>query len=159
RVLQYTSLSFDHSVSEIFSALHGGASLYMLNNDIRLNRIRLWEYLSRHSITHVSFTPTLLHDCKDMTPLESLRGLIVMGETMPPSLPALMRTVAPNSAAINEYGPTECSVATTIWKCVPDFIGDKVPIGRPLPNKTIYLLDTHGNPVPPGSVGEMYIGG
>ncbi|KAF9944158.1 hypothetical protein BGZ72_002710, partial [Mortierella alpina] len=159
RVLQYTSLSFDHSVSEIFSALHGGASLYMLHNDIRLDRIRLWDYLSRHSITHVSFTPTLLHDCKDMAPLPSLRGLVVMGETMPPSLPALTRTVAPNSAVINEYGPTECSVATTVWKCEPDFSGDKVPIGRPLPNKTIYLLDPHGNAVPPGSVGEMYIGG
>ncbi|CAO3572895.1 unnamed protein product [Mortierella alpina] len=159
RVLQYTSLSFDHSVSEIFSALHGGASLYMLSNEIRLDRVRLWDYLARHSITHVSFTPTLLHDCKDMTPLESLRCLVVMGETMPPSLPALMRMVAPNSLIINEYGPTECSVATTVWKCVPDFSGDKVPIGRPLPNKTIYLLDTHGNPVPPGSVGEMYIGG
>ncbi|KAG0196775.1 hypothetical protein BGX28_009756 [Mortierella sp. GBA30] len=94
-----------------------------------------------------------------MPALEALRALIVMGEVMPPSLHGLMRRVAPNSIVINEYGPTECSVATTVWKCPVDFSGDRVPIGRPLPNKTIYLLDTHGNPVPLGVNGEIYIGG
>ncbi|KAG0362902.1 hypothetical protein BGZ54_008442, partial [Gamsiella multidivaricata] len=159
RVLQFTSLSFDHSMSEIFSALHGGASLYLLQDDIRLDRHRLWDYMARHSITQVSFTPSLLHDCKDMPALECLQALIVMGEDMPPSLPGSLKTVTPNSLIINDYGPTEISVAATVWKCTVDFSGEKVPIGRPLPNKTVYLLDMHGHPVPLGAIGEMYIGG
>ncbi|KAI8603716.1 hypothetical protein EDD21DRAFT_423127 [Dissophora ornata] len=138
RVLQFTSLSFDHSMSEIFSTLHGGASLYLLQDDVRLDRHRLWDYMARHSIT---------------------QALIVMGEDMPPSLPGSLKTVTPNSLIINDYGPTEISVAATVWKCTVDFSGDKVPIGRPLPNKTVYLLDTHGHPVPLGAIGEMYIGG
>ncbi|KAG0195907.1 hypothetical protein BGX28_000393 [Mortierella sp. GBA30] len=159
RVLQFTSLSFDHSVSEIFSTLTCGASLHLVHDDIRLDRHRLWDLIQRCSITHVSFTPSLLQDCKEMPALEALRTLIVMGEVMPPSLPGLLRRLAPNSIIINEYGPTECSVATTVWRCVVKFTGNIVPIGRPLPNKTVYLLDTQGNPVPLGAIGEMYIGG
>ncbi|KAG0196273.1 hypothetical protein BGX28_010348, partial [Mortierella sp. GBA30] len=159
RVLQFTSVSFDHSMSEIFSTLHGGASLYLLADDIRLDRVRLWDHLAQNSITHVSFTPSLLQDCKDMPTLECLRGLIVMGEAMPPSLPGSLKNVTPNTAIFNDYGPTECSVAATVWKCTTDFVGDEVPIGTPLPNKTIYLLDAHGHRVPLGAIGEMYIGG
>ncbi|KAF9573956.1 hypothetical protein EC968_007642 [Mortierella alpina] len=159
RVQQFTSLGFDHSVSEIFSALRCGAALYLLKDDIRLDRHQLWVYLEQHSITHVSFTPTLLQDCKDMPALKSLRTLIVMGEAMPPSLPGMLRLLAPNSIVINSYGPTECSVSTTVWRCPDNFSGDQVPIGRPIPNTTVYLLDTYGNPVPLGAVGEMYIGG
>ncbi|KAF9210229.1 hypothetical protein BGZ59_009710, partial [Podila verticillata] len=159
RVLQNTSVSFDHSVSEIFSTLHCGASLYLLQDGIRLDRHRLWDFLARNAITHVSFTPTLLHDCKDLVTLKALQAFIVMGETMPPHLPGLLRTMAPNSIVINSYGPTETSVSTTLWKWHSDFSGHMVPIGRPLPNKRVYLLDTHGNPVPLGVLGEIYIGG
>ncbi|KAG0196525.1 hypothetical protein BGX28_010028 [Mortierella sp. GBA30] len=159
RVLQYTSLGFDHSVSEIFSALRCGASLHLLNDDIRLDRYQLWDYMKQRSITHVSFTPTLLQDCKEMPALHALKTLVVMGEAMPQSLPNFLRDVAPNGIIVNSYGPTECSVSSTVWKIPFDFSGDHVPIGRPLPNKTIYLLDIHGNPVPLGAIGEMYIGG
>ncbi|CAO3567132.1 unnamed protein product [Mortierella alpina] len=159
RVLQYTSLGFDHSVSEIFSALRCGAALHLVKDDIRLDRQQLWAFLEQHSITHISFTPILLQDCKDMPALKSLRTLVVMGEAMPPSLTGWLRLVAPNSTVINEYGPTECSVATTVWRCPDSFSSDQVPIGRPIPNTTVYLLDMHGNPVPLGAVGELYIGG
>ncbi|KAG0045301.1 hypothetical protein BGZ83_009471 [Gryganskiella cystojenkinii] len=159
RVLQNTSLSFDHSVSEIFSTLCCGASLYLIQDEIRLNRHRLWDFLARNEITHISFTPTQLHDCRDLATLEKLQTFILMGETMPPHLPGLLKTVAPNSIVINSYGPTETSVSTTLWKWHSDFSGHTVPIGQPLSNKTIYLLDAYGDPVPMGAVGEIYIGG
>ncbi|KAL1915186.1 uncharacterized protein VTP21DRAFT_7462 [Calcarisporiella thermophila] len=158
RYLQFASFNFSHSVSEIFSTLTAGASLYLLRNDIRQDRYRLWEFLKTHSITHVSFTSSLLQDCKDMPPLKSLRAIITVGETLAPNLPHALRTVAPNSTIINNYGSSEIT-SGVVWKCPKDFSGNVVPIGRPIPNKRIYLLDTHGNPVPLGVVGEIYVGG
>ncbi|KAG0201282.1 hypothetical protein BGX28_005834 [Mortierella sp. GBA30] len=157
-VLQFASLNFTHSASEIFSTFSAGASLYLLRDDIRRDRDQLWDFLHRNSITHFSVTPSLLHDCKDMPPLNSLRALITVGEAMPPTLPQALRVLVPNSTILNCYGMSE-SISTTVWKCPKDFKGGLVPIGRPIPNKRIYLLDTHGNPVPLGAVGEMYAGG
>ncbi|KAF9329730.1 hypothetical protein BG006_007239 [Podila minutissima] len=77
---------------------------------------------------------------------------------MPPSLPRALSTKIPNSAIFNHYGSTENS-SVIIWKWSRDFSGDTVPVGRPIPNKRIYLLDPHGNPVPLGTVGELYTGG
>ena len=159
RALLFTSLSFDHSVSEIFSALTGGACLHLVQDEIRLDRFRLWEYFEQHSISHVSITPTLLQDSTDLPPLTTPLTFVIMGETLPSSLIPQVQKVVPNGKIINEYGPTETTVATTIWKCPQNFKGDIVPIGRPSPNKTMYILDKNQQPVPMGTIGELYIGG
>ncbi|KAK3807010.1 MAG: Non-ribosomal peptide synthetase module [Benniella sp.] len=159
RALLFTSLSFDHSVSEIFSALTAGACLHLVQDEIRLDRSRLWDYFEQHSISHTSITPTLLQDIKDLSPLTTPLTFVIMGETLPSSLIPQVQKVVPNGDIINEYGPTETTVATTIWKCPHNFNGDIVPIGRPIPNKTIYILDKHQQPVLIGAVGELYIGG
>ncbi|KAF9343243.1 hypothetical protein BGX34_007028, partial [Mortierella sp. NVP85] len=136
RALLFTSLSFDHSVSEIFSALTGGACLHLVRDEIRLDRPKLWEYFEQHSISHTSITPTLLQDSKDSSLLKTPLTFVIMGETLPATLIPQVQRVVPNGRIINEYGPTETTVATTIWKCPDDFQGDMVPIGRPIPNKT-----------------------
>ncbi|KAF9947295.1 hypothetical protein BGZ65_008930, partial [Modicella reniformis] len=159
RVLQFTSLGFDHSVSEIFSTLSFGASLHLIRDDVRLDRNQLWDYLLRRSITHVSLTPALLQDIKGLPTLNTLSALIVMGEAFPVSLIPPLRQVAPHCTIINDYGPTETSVATIDWSCPPDFSGDVVPIGQPTANKRAYILDKYGQPVPLGTIGELYIGG
>jgi len=159
RALLFTSLSFDHSVSEIFSALTGGACLHLVQDEIRLDRLRLWDYFEQHYITHTSITPTLLQDCKDLPPLTIPLTFVIMGEILPSSLISQVQKMVPNGKIINEYGPTETTVATTIWKCPYDFHDDIVPIGRPIPNKTMYILDKNQHPVPRGAVGELYIGG
>ncbi|KAG0209210.1 hypothetical protein BGX28_010432, partial [Mortierella sp. GBA30] len=158
RILQSASFNFLLSVSEIFPALISGASLYLLPRDIRVDRYRFQDFLQRHSITHASFTASLLQDCKDMAPLKSLRALITVGEAAPPTLLPALRAMAPNGTIVNLYASTEMT-SGTVWKCPKEFSGNKVPIGRPTPNKRIYLLDTHGRPVPLGAVGEMYVGG
>ncbi|KAG0001634.1 hypothetical protein BGZ65_003322, partial [Modicella reniformis] len=159
RAVQFTSLSFDHSVSEIFSALTCGASLHLVPDEVRLDQQRLWSYFKEHSITHVSITPTLLQDNKDLPPLETPLTFVIMGEALPASLIPQVFAIVPNGRIINDYGPTEISVATTVWECPRDFTGDIVPIGRPIPNKSIYILDKYSQPVPLGAVGELYIGG
>ncbi|KAG0197423.1 hypothetical protein BGX28_009095, partial [Mortierella sp. GBA30] len=156
---QFLSMSFDASANEIFSAICYGGSLHLLQDTVRLDRERIWDYLQRNSITHAVLTPTLLQDCQGMPELQSLRSITVTGEAMPPSLPQVLRRIAPNSSIINGYGPTECCIGTTVWQCTPDYCGDIVPIGRPIPHKTVYLLDGYGNPVPLGAVGEIFIGG
>ncbi|KAF9277586.1 hypothetical protein BGZ68_009184, partial [Mortierella alpina] len=159
RLLQFTSLSFDNSVSEIFSALLRGASLYLLQDDVRLDRDRLWEFINCHSISYISLTPAMLQGCDEMPVLESLKVAIVMGEAMPPALPRAVRAIAPNSMIVNAYGPTETVVGALQWIYTPDYTGDIVPIGRPVDNKSVYVLDVYGNPVPLGAVGELFIGG
>ncbi|KAG0199039.1 hypothetical protein BGX28_007613 [Mortierella sp. GBA30] len=159
RVLQFGSFNFSHSVSEIFSALTSGASLYLLDDDSRLDRYRLWDILQRHSITHVSLTSSLLHDCKDLPPLKSLQALITAGEAVSATLLPALRAMVPNGTIIINYGSSETTTGVTIWKCPKNFSGALVPIGRPAPNKRVYLLDTQGNPVPLGTVGEIYVGG
>ncbi|KAF9991343.1 hypothetical protein BGZ79_004648, partial [Entomortierella chlamydospora] len=159
RTTQFLSISFDASVHEIFTALCFGGTLYLPHDDVRLDRHRMWDYLSRHSITHTALTPTILLDCKDMSTLETLHRVTVGGEAMPPTLPQILKTLAPNSTIVNAYGPTEITITATLWTCPPDFCEDIVPIGRPIDNKLIYLLDEQLRAVPLGAIGEMYIGG
>ncbi|KAG0006865.1 hypothetical protein BGZ80_005108, partial [Entomortierella chlamydospora] len=159
RMTQFLSISFDASVYEMFTALCFGGTLHLLHDDVRLDRYRMWNYLRHHSITHVLLTPTILHDCRDMFMLETLRVVVVTGEAMPPTLPQVLKILAPNSTIINGYGPTETTIGATLWTCTPDFCGDIVPIGRPMNNKYIYLMDEQHRLVPLGAVGEMYIGG
>jgi amino acid adenylation domain-containing protein len=158
RFLQFAPFSFNHSIIEIFSALTTGATLHLVPSDSRVDRYRLWDYLKTHAITHFSFTPSLAQTCKDMPPLESLQVVVVMGEASSPSLPEILRTVAPNSTINNNYGSTEI-FSGLVWKSPKDFSRGTMPIGRPIPNKRVYVLDACGNPVPIGAVGEMHIGG
>jgi len=160
RFLQFTPLSFDVSVLDIFSTLCAGASLHLLQNDVRRDLPRLWEYLQKNSITHTSLTPTVLQDIKGLSPLRAPLKLTFVGEILPPTIPRSLRQVLPEgSMIINEYGPTEATVAAVRWNCTPDFSGDLVPIGRPIANIRIYLLDAYRLPVPLGAMGELYIGG
>ncbi|KAF9996659.1 hypothetical protein BGZ65_007764, partial [Modicella reniformis] len=159
RLTQFFSFSFDSSVCEIFPALSLGCTLHLLQDSTRLDQHRLWEYLEKHSITHVVITPAVLQDCKDLPQLSTPTTFIIAGEALPAALVRKLNVMLPNCTIINEYGPTETTVAATSWKFATDLTNDIVPIGRPYANKRIYVLDTHGKPVPLGAVGEMYIGG
>ncbi|KAF9345583.1 hypothetical protein BGX34_004632, partial [Mortierella sp. NVP85] len=160
RFLQFTPLSFDVSVLDIFTTLCSGASLHLLQDDARRDLSRLWNYLQENAITHTSLTATVLQDIKGLSPLRTPLNLTFVGETLPPALPHALRQILPEgSAIINEYGPTEATIAAVRWNCKLRFDGDLVPIGRPIFNVRIYILDTHRRPVPLGAVGELYIGG
>ncbi|KAF9080226.1 hypothetical protein BGX27_005578, partial [Mortierella sp. AM989] len=157
KVLQFFSFSFDASVTEIFSALCNGGSLHILSDHVRQDQMHLWSYLKQHSISHAALTPSVLQECKHLPVLNHQLTLTLGGEASSPALLRTLKKLIPNATIINEYGPTEITVAAMAWECPNDFSGDLVPIGRPVPNKAIYILDSNRNPVPMGVAGELYI--
>ncbi|KAF9085584.1 hypothetical protein BGX27_003414, partial [Mortierella sp. AM989] len=159
QVIQFFSFGFDASVQEICTALIVGGSLHVLPNHIRLDQSRLWHYLEQRSITHATITPTVLQHYKNMPPLNTPINLILAGEAVSPALIKTLLPLIPNGWIYNGYGPTETTVAATAWKCPSDFDGEIAPIGRPNPDKKIYILDQYRAPVPLGAIGEMYIAG
>ncbi|SIT65198.1 amino acid adenylation domain-containing protein [Burkholderia sp. b14] len=155
RIVQFASFSFDASVSEIFMALGSGAALYLPPEAARQDRQALWDYLASHAITHATLPPALLQHGADLPRLGPSLTLILAGEA--PSA-MLVRYLADQGTVLNAYGPTETTVCATAWRGARDFNG-AVSIGRPTANTRIYLLDSYGQPVPLGAVGEIYIGG
>ncbi|KAG0195747.1 hypothetical protein BGX28_000698, partial [Mortierella sp. GBA30] len=159
RATQFFSVGFDGSVCEIFGTLCFGGRLHLLQHDVRLDLDLLWRYLEQYHITHSILPPAVLQDCEDLAPLSAMSRLILAGESLSVKLVRKVHKLVPNGTVINEYGPTEATVAATSWTYSEDSLPDITPIGRPLANKTIYLLDENRYPVPLGATGEIYIGG
>jgi amino acid adenylation domain-containing protein/thioester reductase-like protein len=153
RLIQFASLSFDASVSEIFMALSAGATLVLSNRDQLLPGFPLLQVLQNYQITTITLPPSALA-VLPTADLPALRTLIVAGEA---SSAELIRHWISGRRIFNAYGPTEATVCTTIAECVGD--ERKPPIGRPIPNTQCLLLDAHRNPVPLGVPGELYISG
>ncbi len=152
RVLQFASLSFDTSVSEVFMALLAGAAL-CLEQDSLLLGPALINVLRNKGITTVTLPPSVLATLP-AEEFPALQTLIAAGEACTANLVA---TWGPGRRFLNAYGPTEATVCATVAECVDD--NHKPPIGRPVPNKQVYLLDQHFQLVPIGVPGELYIGG
>ncbi|MFN3414706.1 MAG: MupA/Atu3671 family FMN-dependent luciferase-like monooxygenase [Caldimonas sp.] len=116
--------------------------------------------MERHAVTHLQCTPSmarmLTHDDKAVASLKRLRRMMVGGEALPPSLARDLKALIPG-VLMNMYGPTE----TTIWSAVHPVqdVDGIVPLGRPLANQEIYILDRRQQPVPVGVPGELVIGG
>ncbi|WP_198399525.1 AMP-binding protein, partial [Caballeronia calidae] len=156
RVVQFVSIGFDVSVGDVAMTLIAGAALYLPTHDERLATTSFMDYLARHAITHAELPPAMLQGQTSLAPLARLQVLVLGGEA--PGA-ALMRTVQPGIRVFNAYGPTEATVCATAWRRPDGFDDATVPIGQPLANTRIYLLDAHGQLVPPGTTGELYIGG
>ncbi|XP_031634798.1 uncharacterized protein LOC116348076 [Contarinia nasturtii] len=156
RILQFASCSFDVSMDEIMRALTNGACLCILNEEIRHSDTALLDFLSTEKITHATLPPALFRNTKALTNLKDIQTLEFVGE--PPSL-SLLQAAANETKVFNGYGPTETTNCATNWICPINFNSPSIPIGRPISNVQIYLLDSRGEPVPLGAEGELYIGG
>jgi amino acid adenylation domain-containing protein len=157
RVLQFAALSFDASISELAIALTAGAQLELLPGSTPLVGADLAALIERRAITHVTLPPSVLATLpysEDARPLPALKTLIVAGEACGPELAARWGR---GRRFVNAYGPTETTVCATVELGSGD--GTLLPIGRPIANTTIYLLDALLQPVPIGVPGELYIGG
>ncbi|MDQ7803079.1 non-ribosomal peptide synthase/polyketide synthase [Amycolatopsis sp. A133] len=152
RVLAYSSPSFDASVLELCLALPSGAALVVVPPEPLLGE-PLAEFLAAHRITHTLIPPAALATVP-ATDLPDLRTLVVGGDACPAEL---VDRWAPGRRMINAYGPTESTIVAT-WS-EPLVPGTPPPIGRPIPNTRVYVLDAALEPVPIGVAGELYVAG
>ncbi|WP_304951796.1 amino acid adenylation domain-containing protein, partial [Xanthomonas sp. LMG 8992] len=153
---------FDVSVWEFFWPLLNGATLALAPPGAHKDPDALAALFVHHGVTTAHFVPSMLALFLQAAGVErctTLRHLICSGEALPASSVRLAQRRLPWTALHNLYGPTEAAIDVTAWTCPPAFAGESVPIGRPIANTTIYLLDGNGQPVPLGAVGELHIGG
>jgi amino acid adenylation domain-containing protein/non-ribosomal peptide synthase protein (TIGR01720 family) len=160
-VLQKTPYTFDVSVWEFFWPLLVGARLAMAEPGAHKEPERLIALIERHRVTTLHFVPSMLAaflEAPDLGPCVGLRRVICSGEALGADLQR--RCFERLGAGLyNLYGPTEASIDVTAWTCLRDDDSVSVPIGRPVANTRIHLLDARLNPVPVGVPGELYIGG
>ena len=161
RVLQKTPFSFDVSVWEFFWPLMTGACLVLAKPGGHRDGEYLIDLIRREDISVLHFVPSMLEALLQQPGLEtctSLREVICSGEALPRELQE--RFYARQQARLhNLYGPTEAAVDVTYWECERGSERRSVPIGRPIANLEIYILDASLNPAPVGVAGELHIGG
>ena len=155
RLLQFASLSFDASVSEVFTTWCRGACLCLPGATRLLAGDALATLLRARAITHVTLPPSVVPGLVDAGGAPTLRTLVVAGEAC---TAAIVRRWPTPVRFINAYGPTEATVCATLHVCDPADPRDP-PIGRPLPHATVHVLDDALQRVPDGIAGEIVVGG
>ncbi|MBS7256346.1 non-ribosomal peptide synthetase [Flavobacterium branchiicola] len=155
--LQLASFSFDASISEIFITLLSGSSLYVLNDETRMD-VKLFEkYIIENKIDIATITPAYLK-LLDISSLKDLKVLISAGES---AVYDKVVEYLQYGTFYNAYGPTETSICATIFKIEKDSKLNTVniPIGKPIANTAIYILNEFLSPCSINVTGEIYIGG
>ncbi|MEJ6981955.1 non-ribosomal peptide synthase/polyketide synthase [Pedobacter sp. P351] len=156
RILQFSNYCFDASVEQIFLALSNGASLVAFREDLLYNTALFEAYLRTQKVSHLHATPFFL---ENITPdnYPHLRRVIAGGDVCRKELAARWKGKVD---FYNEYGPTETTVTSIEYHDVGSSQERSlVPIGKPLVNVSLYILDQHGALCPEGIPGELYIGG
>ncbi len=160
-VLHKTPFSFDVSVWELFWPLMYGATLVVARPEGHKDNDYLVRTINERQVTMMHFVPSMLGlflQAKDVDSCRSLRDVVCSGEAL--SVDLQRRFFAKLDARLhNLYGPTEAAVDVTSWECRRDDTANTVPIGRPVANTQIYILDRFLHLVPVGVAGELHIGG
>ena len=155
RLLAVTTVAFDIAALELFLPLVNGAAVVLAGREQVRDPAVSAELIRSAGVTVVQATPSWWQAVLDGEPDLGAVRMVVGGEALPGGLAARMRQAG--AAAVNVYGPTE----TTIWSAMMDLRGcaGVPPIGRPIANTQVYVLDAVLRPVPPGVPGELYIAG
>ncbi|MFG2825799.1 amino acid adenylation domain-containing protein, partial [Kitasatospora sp. NPDC048365] len=167
-VAQNASLSFDISVWQMFAALAVGGRVRVVGPDAALDPAELFARVVADEVTVLEVVPSLLRSALDSwdagapaPDLGLLRRVMVTGEALPAELCERWLDRFPGIPLVNAYGPTECSDDITHAELsrAEQVADGRVPIGGPVRNTRLYVLDAHGDPVPLGVPGELYAGG
>jgi amino acid adenylation domain-containing protein/FkbM family methyltransferase len=164
RLLQKTVFSFDASVWELFAPLMAGAQLVLARPGGHQDSGYLAAAVAERRITNLQLVPSMfgvLLAEPAFARCQSLRRVFCGGEALPAESVRLCRELLPGAELVNLYGPTEVSIDATYRACAPGDTPERgvVPIGRPLANMRVYVLDSDSGPAPLGVAGELYVGG
>lgn len=150
-VAAYASYGFDASMMDTYPALTCGATMHIIGEDIRLDLIALNEYFEKHKITHSFITTQVGRQFALEVENHSLKHLSIGGEKLVPLTPPA------NYHFHNAYGPTECTIYTTVYQLTKN--EENIPIGKPLDNLKLYIADPRGHRLPAGATGELWVAG
>jgi amino acid adenylation domain-containing protein len=155
-------ITFDPSVQQIFLPLTSGGKLFLVSKSTKHNLKKLWEFIVSNRVDIVNTVPSLMNVLLDH--VNSYDGLnfkyiILAGEVFSKNLYLRLKETLSAGKIINIYGPTEATINTTLYECNGDEINATVPIGKPLVNYKVLILDEHQNMVPIGADGEICISG
>ncbi|MCP4148213.1 MAG: amino acid adenylation domain-containing protein, partial [bacterium] len=165
-----TSFIFDVSVSELFGWYQGGGTLAILEKGAEKDPQAILNAITQYKVTHINFVPSMFYafvesiSKKNKIKLAPLKHIILAGEALPPELVEKFRRHRTGKTLENIYGPTEGTIYAT-WYTLADWKPGQqkspggIPIGKPLPNTRIYILDKAGKVQPLGVAGELYIAG
>jgi amino acid adenylation domain-containing protein len=156
RMLQHMALIFDFAEGEIFTALTVGATLVFVPEHLRTSGEALGAALTNERITYLGGPPAVLGQI-DPEPHPDLRYIIVGGEAFTSEL--VNRWNRPGRRFINGYGPTEAAVGCIYYECEHRVWTHQPPIGRAMPNRYAYVVDSWHNLAPVGVPGEILVGG
>jgi len=158
-----SSISFDSSKAGIFWTLCAGGNLIISEERIEQDLVKIANIIKTFKVSHTLMLPSLykvILEHVETKKLEHLNTVIVAGEACSKSLCQIHFKTLPNVSLYNEYGPTEASVWCMAHKIdALDMERHQIPIGKPVANAQVYLLDDQKNKVPFGTSGEIYIGG
>jgi len=160
-LVQKTPFSFDVSVWEFFWPFMCGARLIVAKPEGHKDADYLLDLIRSESITVIHFVPSMLRlflDTADQVRCASLRHVVLSGEAVTIDLQKRYFSIL-KAPLHNLYGPTEAAVDVSYWECDPETHLDVVPIGRPISNTKLYILDEQEQSVPIGASGELHIGG
>ncbi|KQZ02951.1 non-ribosomal peptide synthetase/type I polyketide synthase [Streptomyces clavifer] len=165
--LQMAEPSFDVFTGDLVRALCSGGALVLADRDLLFDTTRLYRTMRQERVDCVEFVPAVVRGLMDHCVREGLRldflRLLVVGSDVwsVGEYRRLAELCGPGTRLVNSYGLTEATIDSAYFEGPVDDLepGAMVPIGRPLPNSTLHVLDTHGEPVPPGVPGELWIGG
>ncbi|WP_269507211.1 non-ribosomal peptide synthetase [Burkholderia sp. IMCC1007] len=166
-VLHKTPFGFDVSVWEFVWPLAIGAKLAIAAPGDHRDPARLAAAIHAHGVTVLHFVPSMLaafaaylDDFAAAAPCDSVRLIVASGEALAPELVAKVARLLPNATLVNLYGPTEAAIDVSHWTCGPDDANAiAVPIGHPIANLQLHVLDAAWQPVPAGATGELYLAG
>jgi amino acid adenylation domain-containing protein len=158
-----SSLSFDATVTSLYLPLVRGTCVTLLPEQGEMDALQaVWTGPGRTGL--VKITPAHLEVLGRQLQAQGLpcsaELFVIGGEALPARVVRLWHELAPHVRLVNEYGPTETVVGCVVQELAPDaLVPDRVPIGRPIANTRIYILDAHGQPSPVGVTGEIHIAG
>ena len=160
RVALLSSPAFDPSIEQVTLPLVHGASIVVISDATRESPQLFWNYVTRKQVGLLNCTPSLFESFMSGAPAgSSLRHLVLGGEPFTIELQQKILKQFPVASITNLYGPTETTIDATAFTMEGNQPGPYVPIGRPLANYRVYVLDAELEPVPAGVSGELYIAG